>query len=360
MECVERGELDRVMVFMPPRHGKSLLISQRMPAWYLSRNPTREVIHSSYGGELVTGFGRRLRNLMDNQVHASVFPEIRLAADSKAANLWHTEQDGVYCASGVGGPITGRGMHLGLVDDPVKSREEADSERMRDRVWDWYQNDFYTRLMPGGAIVLVMTRWHEDDLAGRLLLEAQSGGDRWHVLHHPAISDEGEALWPERYPIEVLHRIQRNIGPRAWEALYQGNPAPEEGAYFMADWFVRGPVPPVEEMKIYGASDYAVTEDDGDYTVHLVVGIDNIDRMWVLDLWRKQTTSDKWVSSLIDLMNRWKPIRWAEEGGQIEKGVGPFLAKEQLRRKAWCHRVQFVSAKNKSIRAQGRYRPGCR
>ena len=198
LEMIERGDIDRLLVIEPPRHGKSLLVSQRFPAWYMGRNPTDQIIHCSYGGELVSGFGRRLRNLMLSDEHTRVFPECHLATDSKAANLWHTSQDGVYVAAGVGGPITGRGAHLLLIDDPVKSREEAESETMRNRAWDWYQNDAYTRLMPGGRVVVVSTRWHEDDLVGRLLAEQQRGGDTWTILHHPAIREDGSALWPAK------------------------------------------------------------------------------------------------------------------------------------------------------------------
>ena len=171
LEAVERGDSDRTLIIEPPRHGKSLLVSQRFPAWYLGRNPTDEVIHASYGGELAQSFGRRLRNLMMDPKHARIFPGSTLSGDSKAVNLWHTSQDGVYVAAGVGGPITGRGAHLLLIDDPVKNREEAESEIMRNRAWDWYQNDAYRRLMPGGRVIVVSTRWHDDDLVGRLLKE---------------------------------------------------------------------------------------------------------------------------------------------------------------------------------------------
>ena len=352
LEAVERGEEDRVIFIEPPRHGKSLQVSQRFPAWYIGRNSTQEIIHCSYGGELVSGFGRRLRNLMASREHSEIFPTGGLAPDSKAANLWHTAQDGVYVAAGVGGPITGYGAHLGLVDDPVKSREEAESQTMRNRVWDWYQNDFYTRLMPGGAIIIIATRWHEDDLIGRLLNEEKSGGDKWTVIHHPAISEDGQALWPERYPIEVLRRIERNVGPRAWHSLYQGDPTPDEGVYFERSWLRRGVPPDNSSMKFYGASDYAVTADGGDYTVHGVIGIDRTERMWLVDLWRKQTSPDKWIPPMLDMMRRWDPIRWAEESGQIEKSVGPFLLREQMRRKIYNQRVQFTSSRDKPSRAR--------
>ena len=356
LEAIERRETDRLIIVEPPRHGKSLLVSQRFPAWWLGRSPTEEVIHCSYGGELATGFGRRLRNLMMSQEHRSIFPGCELAVDSKAANTWHTSQDGVYIAAGVGGAITGRGADLLLIDDPVKSREEAESETMRNRTWDWYLNDAYTRLMPGGVVVIVSTRWHEDDLVGRLLKEQSHGGDQWTVLHHPAINTEGEALWPEKFTMPILERIRKVLtvtkGANAWQSLYQGDPAPDQGTYFSRDWFRRGILPALDSMTYYGASDYAVTDAGGDYTVHLVVGIDPVGRMWVVDMWRKQTSSDKWIAPMLDLMERWKPQMWAEEAGQIEKAVGPFLLQEQMARKVYVLRHQFSSSKDKPSRAR--------
>ena len=267
------------------------------------------------------------------ELHASIFPEATLSIDSKAANLWHTTQDGVYVAAGVGGPITGRGAHLLLIDDPVKSREEAESATYRERTYDWYQNDAYTRLMPGGRIIVISTRWHEDDLVGRLLRDQEKGGDKWTFLHHPAINANGEALWPARYPVKALHRIRSNVGPRAWQSLYQGDPTPESGTYFSIDSIKRDTMPDIRTMKLYGASDYAVTNDGGDWTVHLVVGMDSEERLWVVDMWRGKTTADRWIPPLIALMKKYDPVFWCEEGGQIEKSVGPFLTRIQRAQK---------------------------
>lgn len=352
LEAVERGDLTRLMVVMPPRHGKSLLVSQRLPAWWMARNPTDEIIHASYGGELVSGFGRRVRNLMTQAQHQDVFPGSSLSPDSKAANLWHTSEDGVYVAAGVGGPITGRGADLLLIDDPVKNREEADSERMRERVWDWYVNDARTRLHPGARIVLVQTRWHDDDLAGRLLAAQDSGGEQWDVLHYPAIGDAGEALWPERYDLDTLERTRATIGARAWQALYQGDPAPDTGVYFERGWIRKGQPPERARMRLFGASDYATTFERGDHTVHCVFGLDDHKRLWLLDMWRGQTDTAEWVAQLLRLMANWRPEVWLEEAGQILKSVGPFIARRQREQNVNVRRLQLTSAVDKPTRAR--------
>lgn len=360
LEAVERGEINRLMITMPPRHGKSMLASEFFPAWYLGRNPNHYVIAATYAQELADDFGRKVRNQIVDPGYGEVFPGIGLKSDSTSSRRFHvtqpldsfaTSQDGAYFAVGVGGPLTGRGAHLLLIDDPVKNREEAESELIRKKTKDWYTSTAYTRLMPGGAIVVIQTRWHEDDLSGWLLRE--HGHEDWDVLDLPAISDDGQALWEEQYPLEALERIRRAIGPRDWSALYQQRPTPDSGDYFKADWIK--PVhslPDRKNMRIYGGSDYAVTADGGDYTVHVVVGLDPDGKMYLLDLWRGQASSDVWVEAFCDLVQKWKPVGWAEESGQINSGVGPFLTKRQRERNAWVARETFATRGDKAVRAQ--------
>lgn len=362
LEAIERGEITRLMITMPPRHGKSMLASEFFPAWYLGRNPDHYVVSAAYAQELADDFGRKVKNQIEDVSYSAIFPGVTLAGDSRAAKRFHIQdwqggyehglkQNGAFYAVGVGGPLTGRGAHLLLIDDPVKNREEAESELIRRKTKDWYTSTAYTRLMPGGRVVIIQTRWHEDDLSGWLLAEHQHEG--WEVLDLPAVSDAGEALWSEQYDIAALNKIKLAIGPRDWSALYQQKPSPEEGDYFKAEWFK--PVhklPDAKTLRVYGGSDYAVTDDGGDYTVHIVVGVDPEDRIYILDLWRKQASSDKWVESFCDLVLAHKPMGWAEEQGQIKSGVGPFLNKEQRRRQAWCAREQFPTRGDKAIRAQ--------
>lgn len=352
LERIERGEIDRLMLLMPPRHGKSELASRRFPAFYLGRHPEKQVASASASADLANDFGRDVRNLIQSPEYQALF-DLKLAEDSQAKNKWHTDRGGIYYSLGVGGQFMGRGADVLLIDDPFSNMAEAQSELARKNVWEWFTGTAYNRLQPGGSIVLINHRMHEDDLSGRLLAQQAAGGDKWEVVELPAISEAGEPLWPEAYPIPALERIRRNSLPRFWSALYQQRPAPEEGDYFKADWLKPyDRLPAIETLRVYGGSDYAVTADGGDYTVHIVVGVDPEERMYVLDLWRKQASSDEWVEAFCDLVVQWKPIEWAEEQGQIKSGIGPFLERRQRDRRAWVKRTTFPTKGDKAIRAQ--------
>ena len=409
LEAVGRGEIDRLMIFMPPRHGKSELASRKFPAWYLGRHPERQVLAASHSAQLATSFGRHVRNLMASEEFAGIFPGVGLCPDSRAAHRMNTPQGGVYVAAGVATAITGLGADLLLIDDPVRGREEADSALRRQAVDEWYRSDAFTRLMPGGAIVLIQTRWHEDDLAGRLLArnsslsrsdgegdqpkpEAKAGGgailpvaggdgegDRakrgggaggdpskpiggaggafakhgeWTVLDLPAISASGEALWPERFDLPRLDRIKQEIGPRAWSALYQQRPQPEQGSFFRREDLVEWKVRP-ERLDIYGSSDYAVKEDDGDYTVHQVWGVDSEGILYRLECWRGQTRTDVWIDKKLNLIQRWRPLIWFGEGGSIQLAVEPALKRRMSERGIYCRLDWLTSIHDKKARAVG-------
>jgi predicted phage terminase large subunit-like protein len=354
------------MITMPPRHGKSMLASEFFPAWYLGRNSDHSVVMATYAQDLADDFGRKVKNQIEDEAFAGIFPGVGLSDDSKSVKRFHIEEDdeiieggfehslkqrGSFYAVGVGGPLTGRGAHLLLIDDPVKNREDADSEIIRKKTKDWYTSTAYTRLMPGGRVVIIQTRWHEEDLSGWLLAEHQHEG--WEVLNLPAIDKDGKALWPEQYDLPALNRIKLAIGARDWSALYQQAPSPDTGTYFKKEWLrPYDDAPAKSTMRIYGGSDYAVTSDGGDYTVHAVVGLDPEGRMWLLDLWRGQTASDEWIEALCDLVKEHKPLGWAEEQGQIRSGIGPFLDRRMRERKAYVFREQFPTRGDKAIRAQ--------
>lgn len=350
LEKVESGEIDRLMIFMPPRHGKSELASRRFPAWYLGRNPAKQIISASYSSDLSGDFGREVRNIVADPLYRNVF-DVELRQDSKAANRWHTDQDGVYVSAGVCTAITGRGADIALIDDPFKDRQEADSQTRREHVYRWYQSTLYTRLMPNAAIILIQTRWHEDDLAGRLLTKMEEGGDQWTVVELPALSDAGEALWPEWYPVPALQRIQTAVGPREWSALYQQKPQPDEGTFFQRDYFPDASGVP-QVRNIYITSDFAVTDDAGDFTEHAVWALDSDDVLQPVDWWYGQKTADVWIDALADLILKWQPLCWFGESGVIRRAVEPFLTRRLLERKAYVRQEWVASISDKPTRAR--------
>lgn len=379
LEAVARGEIKRLRIHMPPRHGKSELGSKRFPAWFMGRHPRRHVIAASYNSDLAADFGREVRNIVASKPYQAVF-DTTLAEDSSAANRWHTQHGGMYAAVGIGTATTGRGAHILMIDDPFKDREEADSQTHREKVWRWYTSTAYTRLESDitldelteddhlwhellddigegnaepfeGAIVLICTRWHEDDLAGRVEAAQNNGGEQWEVLDLPAILEDGRALWHAKFPVARLHKIRDTIGARDWSALYQQRPTPEEGDYFKREWFRYYNVPP-KHLRTYGASDYAVTAKGGDYTVHVVCGVDPDDNLYILDVWRSQAESHVWVEEFINLVDKHKPLRWNEEQGQIIKSLGPFITKRMRDRKVNCWREQMSSVADKPTRAR--------
>lgn len=350
LEAVERGDIKRLMICMPPRHGKSELASRRFPSFFMGRNAGKQIIAASYNSDLANDFGREVRNIVDSPEFRVLF-DTTLAPDSKAANRWHTDKGGMYVAAGVGTAITGRGADILLIDDPFKDRQEADSEITRQRVWDWYTSTAYTRLMPGGAIVVINTRWHDDDLSGRLLDEQGKGGDAWEVLSLPAINNSDEALWPGWYPLSRLEQIRSVLPARDWNALYQQNPIPDDGDYFKSDWFGEYEELP-KNLRVYGASDYAVTDGDGDFTEHGIVGVDSSNSLYIVDWWRKQCTSDVWIERQCDLILQHEPHCWFGESGPIRRSIEPFLTRRMQDREAYCRIEWLSSVADKPTRAR--------
>jgi len=353
LEAVERGDIDRLMLKLPPRHGKSELASRHYPAWALGRSPQQQFISVSATAELASDFGRDVRNIVASPEFIGLDFDAKLAEDSAAKGKWHTSSGGVYYSIGIGGQVLGRGANTMLIDDPFATMEDAQSEAERKRVWEWYTGTAYNRLEPNGSIIIIGHRMHEGDLQGRLLDQQAAGGDAWEVVELPAIDADGQALWPDRYPIDALERIRLNTIPRFWSALYQQNPVPDDGDYFKAEWFQ--PVmrlPDRKDMRVYGGSDYAVTSRGGDYTAHVVVGLDQDHNPFLLDIWRKQASSDEWIDAWCDLVRKWRPMGWAEEQGQIRSGVGPFLERRARERRAYTAREQFPTRGDKAVRAQ--------
>lgn len=240
-ERVARGECKRLIINMPPRHTKSEFASYLLPAWFLGKFPNKKIIQTSHTAELAVGFGRKVRNLVDQEVYAKIFPGVGLQQDSKAAGRWATNQGGDYFAIGVGGAVTGKGADLLIIDDPHSEQEAALAEvnpEIYDKTYEWYTSGPRQRLQPGGAIVVVMTRWSKRDLTARVLkAEAERGGDDWEVIEFPAILPSEQPLWPEFWSEKELKALREELPFPKWMAQYQQNPTSEASAIIKRDWW---------------------------------------------------------------------------------------------------------------------------
>jgi predicted phage terminase large subunit-like protein len=361
LEMLERGDNDFLVVEMPPGSAKSSFVNWLFPAWCLARSPGLHILTASHSSELAERWGRRTRNLMQS---AATLLGVSVSQDSGAAYRWGTTNGGEYYAVGCGVGIMGFRSGGAIIDDPFGSREDAESKRIRDSRWEWLQNDFNSRLKPGAWRVIMHQRFHEDDLAGRIISHLDAIGKPYRRLkiRAEATADDplgrapGEMLWddPNGYNYgQFLRDRKAECDARTWSALYQQEPMPDTGDYFRREWIV--PVdhlPPRDTLRLYMGSDYAVTASGGDYTVHAVVGLDPDGNLYLVDLWREQASSDAWVEAWCDLVLKWRPVEAAEEQGQIRSGVGPFLDRRARERKAWCVRSQFPTRGDKAVRAQ--------
>jgi predicted phage terminase large subunit-like protein len=370
LQKIEDGKIKRLLGLMPPGSAKSTYSSIVFPTHYMGRFPGSLVITVNYGSDLPRKWGRKGRSIIRQKQYRRIF-DTQLASDSQAADEWALTNGSEYMGAGLLAGITGNRADGVIWDDLIKGREQADSDVVRNKTWDAYFDDLLTRKKPNAWEIGVTTRWHEDDPAGRILPENYNGesgwiagrdGNDWYVVCIPAEADRaddilgralGERIWPEWFPPDHFKPFKRNA--RTWNALYQQRPAPEEGDYFKREWIkpcTMADLPPLNECRSYGASDYAVTSDGGDYTCHGVLSIDPQERMYLRDIWREQKSSDKWVDAFCDLVLLYHPIGWAEEQGQIKSGVGPFLDRRQRERKAYVARDGFPTRGDKSVRAQ--------
>ena len=372
IEQVVNKPYGRAMILMPPGSAKSTYCSVVLPTFLMGRVPGYRIILASYGTDLARKHGRRARQIVRSARYNKIFGTT-LSREQSAADAWALTNGSEYMATGIQAAVTGNRANGIIIDDPVKGRDEADSENIRAKTRAGYEDDLKTRLIPGGWIILIQTRWHEDDLAGSILPEGWAGesgpilcrdGATWDVICLPAKCDRaddplgrkiGDYLWPEWFGRKHWQDYERV--PRTWSALYQQKPVPETGSVFEADWLKTYERKPnhkawCDTLTVYGASDYAVTDGGGDYTVHIVVGLDHEGKMYVLDLWRRQTTPDVWAEALCELVHRWKPQAWAEESGQIRASVGPFLTARLRERGAYVVRREFPTRLDKTARAQ--------
>jgi predicted phage terminase large subunit-like protein len=240
-ERVANGECKRLIINMPPRHTKSEFASYLLPAWFLGKYPEKKVIQTSHTAELAVGFGRKVRNLVDSDVYKDVFPAVALQSDSKAAGRWATNKGGDYFAIGIGGAVTGKGADILIIDDPHSEQEAALSEtnpEIYDKTYEWYTSGPRQRLQPGGAIVVVMTRWSKRDLTGQVLkAAAQRDGEDWEVIEFPAIMPNGKPLWPEFWPLPQLEALKNELPNGKWMAQYQQEPTSDVNAIIKREWW---------------------------------------------------------------------------------------------------------------------------
>lgn len=351
LERVEKGEIRYLIIEAPPRHSKSVHVSQLFPAYVVGKEKDTDVIVASYSGDLATDHGRETRNLIESQRYKNVF-KTTLAEDSSAKGKWNTDGKGSYNAVGVGGSTTGKGADFFIIDDAVKDRKEADSLVMRESTWKWFRSVAYTRLSPNGAIIVMMTRWHEDDLIGRITEGEDSepwvdyfdylDGKRakWVRLSLPAIAEKdekyrkkGEPLWPERFPIEELQDKKDVLGPYEFGALYQGRPVDDANRKFKKEWFHYRTWAEVEKMRTrrFATIDPNLKKSDESDYCGVTRNYVNERGEWHLRANRYRVDSAQ-VIDLIFLLHDERFEKIGIEEGAFSFVVEPFL-KEEMRKR---------------------------
>jgi len=333
------GEISRLAVFMPPRHGKSELISKYFPAYYLATHPDHRVILTSYEADFASTWGSKARDILKE--HGSSFKDnITINNKSAARNRWDIkDHQGGMMTAGVGGPITGKGADLLIIDDPVKNAEEANSQTSRQKIWDWYKSTAYTRLEPNGAIILIMTRWHETDLAGMILENSKKD---WKILKLPALAEgndplgrkPGEALWPERFNSKRLQETKTDIGSYYFSAMYQQRPQPLGGGLLKLDWIKQyrpDELPNIEDLNVYQGWDLAIsTKETADYTVCTTIGVLDEKHIYVLDWYRDRITFPTQVKLVKKLAKKWDPLQIGIESNAYQTALPQELKENSM------------------------------
>lgn len=366
---MEGGRPKFILLEVPPRHGKSELASIKFPAWFLGRHPDKEIITASYSAELATDFGSKTRDLVNSEEYKMIF-NVELREDSQSKAKWVTKEGGSYTSVGVGGALTGRGANILLIDDPIKSREEADSELIRDKIWEWFRSTAYSRLEPNGAVIVIMQRWHKFDLIGKIISEF---GDRTDIdldiisLPAIAIKDEaskfdrrkaGEALWPQRYSKEALASIRATVGEMAWAAQYQQEPILQENQEFRSEYFRY-----FEEGDLLNkVMNFTITVDlatgdkevkRGDSTVITTVGKEISRPEWyIVDVTEGRLDPLQTCDALFSLWYKYRPDRILIEDNGYQKTF-KFWLEEEMKKRGTYLPIQTVThntQKEKRIR----------
>lgn len=359
VEDVEKGLSPRLMIFVPPRHGKSILASEEFPGWVLGKHPEWEIIECSYAESLPVGFSRRVRDRLDSPEYQAIFPNTKIRADARGVEEWSLGAGGRFRAAGVGGGITGTGAHVLTIDDPIKDYEAAQSTTIRDGAYNWYTTTAKTRLAPGGGVLVIQTRWHDADLAGRLLTdmkELHEAGvprdeiDQWEVVSYPALAEydeylmpngmievgpseipegarklrsAGDALHPARYTAKALRTLRNTMPSAQWNALFQQNPVPDTGEFFTRDQFRSFDVLPGkdEDFAFFMAWDLAIgLKQSNDWTVGVVGALHYTGRLYIVDMVRARLKTAEIVETMMAMGRKWPYIqRLGIEDGQIKK-----------------------------------------
>lgn len=348
---VMAGKQPRLIIQAPPRSGKSELFSRRFPAWAFGQNPNLQMIAASYSADLSSRMNRDVQRIIDSEEYAGVFPETSFSSNTSASinsqkNIRNSEifeiagYAGSYRSAGVGGGITGMGADIAIIDDPVKDAKEANSQTYRDSVWDWYTSTFYTRLSPKSGVLLGMTRWHEDDLAGRLLADMKNGGDQWRVVSFPAIAEEdeqyrkeGDALHPERYDLTHLTKIKKAVGTQTWNALYQQRPSSKGGDVIKRAWFKRYSVLPLMRRVIIAGDTAQKVKQHNDFSVFIVAGIGIDGGLYVIDLIRGKWEAPELERKLEDIWNKYRASHKAQSVYIEDKSSGTGLIQSIQRKR---------------------------
>lgn len=365
---LKSGEIRRLILTCPPRHGKTELCTRHFMAWLMGLFPEWHLMFGTYNDLFAEENGRAVREIVQGLPHLQVFPDFALKPQSASVKRLETSKGGVITFAGRDSTFTGRGGHGLILDDPIKNDEEADSKIIRDKLWNWFNRTVSSRLMHEGAFILIIqTRWHEDDLVGRLLDPTnpwynEEEAKQWHLVELSALAGDhdilgrkpGEPLWPKRFGERFLLEQQRR-DPRGFQALYQGKPTPDSGAFFTKDMLnTYQPDELPKNLRYYIASDHAVaTGQRNDKTCLIPVGIDDRENVYVLnDVWWKKEDADIVVEGMLDLMKKYKPIYWWAERGHISKSIGPFLRKRMLEERVFVSVVQMPAIVDKQQRAQ--------
>lgn len=367
LEAVERGEIRKLMIFVPPRHGKSEIASINFPAWFFGRNPKKSIIAASYNSDLAIGFGRKARNIVGSQEYKNLFPNVSLAEDSKAAGQWNTNQGGEYTATGIGGGVTGRGADIFIIDDPVKDKQEAESAIVQERNIGWYRSVARTRLSPQGARILIQTRWHDKDLAGQILATE----DDWEIIDLSAIAEHdeefrkaGEALWPSQYSLAELEATKRELGTELWSALYQQKPVSFESQVFKRSTFKYREFGELEheQTRCFVTIDPAPAKSDKSDYIGVCINWVNQANMWHLKAYRVKFDAAQLISLIFKLYDDYHPERFGIEKGMYNDVLKPFLD-EEMRKRDKFFSIQELDhrQRSKELRIRGltpRYEAG--